>query len=233
MGGQAIRRRAVILDWNGTQNDMDSILRQDIAVAWEVFGIRRTPDDVKALWGNPAQVVLPALFDQPVDRVDELRQIFWSYDDDPRFARQLHPDVLPTLSTLKAANFILTIVTSGPRDRVLGYMQQAGLPLNDFLFIHTGDEIAADVEAGNPVLARAVRELVEAGVDPSDITMVGDEPNDVHNARAMNLGFVAVRRETSHFSRETLIEAGASPDRVIAGLQELPGILGVEPPPSG
>lgn len=217
------RFKAILFDWNGTLNDMEPIKQQDIYVAKHRFNVEVTPEEVERLWGNPAQKLLPALFRRPTEEWEDLREIFWSYDH--LFPRRLHRDVLPALRELKAGGFVLGSVTTGPRTRVLGYMRQAGLPLGDFEFIHTGDEINDDVAAGRPVLTKAVRRLGELGIRPDESLMVGDEPPDVRNARDVGADFVAVNRPASHVAPSRLIDAGVPRERIMRDLRLLPGML--------
>lgn len=223
--------RAVIFDYNGTLNDMEVVLEQDIYVGQVEFGLELTRDDVVACWGKPAEEFYTSLFGRGGDTRtwQEMREAFRRHDRD--FPRRLLPGVLTTLNLLDRAGVVTGVVTDGPRDAVLKYMHQSRLDPNRFAFVHTSREVGGAKRRGEPVLGKALQELDALGIVPPEVVFVGDEPVNMRDASAAGTDFVIVSSGT--VSRENLLEAGVPPARLIDNLHQLPGLLGLSLPGKG
>lgn len=224
------RYGAVLFDWHGTLNDMSVLRAQDKHVGRVVFGLELTDNDIEQAWGNPPEVFLPMLFGKGGDTRpwQEMHQIFLSYDH--LFPRRLRPDALEVLNALGQMGVATGVVTSDLRERVLRGMQQTGLSADRFQVLHTRAEIGDDIEAGRPILGKALGELALQGISPSEVLFVGDETATMRDAEAVGVDYAVVLGGT--FSRQRILDGGVPPQKIIENLRQLPGILGIGLPPN-
>lgn len=215
--------RAVIFDWNGTLNDMRVVADQDIVFARQ-YGHEWTYDDIRKMWGRPADQLFRLLVPSSDKPWQELRGQFRELD--AQFPRRLQPHVAQTLGDLSTAGVRMAVVTSGEGEIVRGrYMAQAELPTEHFDFMHFSAEIEAARAEGHADMEPAVQAFAAQGIERDEIILVGDEQNDFENAQAAGIGFIAVTNGTK--TVEELSAVGVSSDRTIPDLSYLPGILGV------
>lgn len=215
------RPGAVIFDWNGTLSDMGVLAAQDIALAAQ-FGRHLDAESIRRLWGQPAETFYAQLVPDSGLSWQELRRRFRELD--PQFPKRLQPHVVSTLGHLAEYGVRMAVVTSAPREVVQGtYMVEAGLPQKYFDFMHFDAEVSAARAQGLPDMAPAVAAFTEQGIAPENIVLVGDEPNDLRNARAAGIGFVAVANGTKLPTE--LRDAGIPQSQMIPDLSYLPGAL--------
>jgi putative hydrolase of the HAD superfamily len=124
---------------------------------------------------------------------------------------RLYPDVIPGLGRLRAGGMRLAIVTNASAEAAGAI---AGLGLAGLV-----DLVLASCEVGvlKPALvALALRRL---GIEPSDATLVDNEPGEVAAARQIGLNAVLIRRA----SGPTKVVGGGG--RVVTDLAELTELL--------
>lgn len=215
--------KAVLFDFNGTLNDMSVLMAQNQCVGREVFGLHLSPEDVSACWGQPAEKFYADLFGRDGSAMSwqDMRAVFQGYD--ALFPRRLLPGVPETLDALDGADILTGVVTSGQRDKVLAYMQQAGLDPARFRLVHTAQEIGDDIAANRPILTKALGELACHGIEPAEVMFVGDESVNVADAQAAGTDFTVVANGT--VSQERLLEQGVPAAKLLATMRELPAHL--------
>lgn len=132
------------------------------------------------------------------------------------------PGVPEALAALRAAGVRVVLTT--------GFDRQVTDPLLDALGWRTGAQLdgvvcASEVAAGRPQPHLIHRAMQLTGVtDPAEVVAAGDTVLDVRAGRAAQAG-VVVGVLTGAQTRDELVAAG--PTHVLAGVREIPGVLGV------
>lgn len=215
--------RAVVYDLNHTLLDMDPVISWDILLGRE-FGLELTRDDILPHIGKKPDEFYRDLFGQPLS-TKEMRDRLMHYAD--QHPRGPMPDAARVVQAVRGAGLVTAVFTSTSRELTEGMLVESGLPLSNFNFIHTEEDAASDIVAGNHPIMGVVRRLGEIGIGPSDTLLVGNELSDQENALAGGLQYVVVASDL--FPRSRLVQEGVAPDRVIDALAQLPGLLGIEP----
>ena len=215
----AERARAVLLDWNGTVNDLGVIAEQDIHVGRVEFGVELTEADVRAAWGVPVEQLMPRLFGRGGDSRSwqQMYAIFQGYND--QFPRRILRDVVPVLDVLRRTGIVTGLVTTSPRNMVNFGMQSGRLPHGLFDILHTREDLLPN----QPTLSRAIGELALRGISPRETIYVGDEAVTISDAEAVGANYVVVASGTR--TREQLLHDGVPEPRLISRLGELLGRL--------
>jgi len=124
------------------------------------------------------------------------------------------PGVLEALDALP--DFTLAVCTNKPRKTTEIVLDALGLTAR-FATVIAGGDLARSKPHPDPLIEIARR----LGVQPNELVMVGDGPQDVQCGRAVGARTVGVLGGIADASR--LLEAG--PDVVVRSLAELPALL--------
>ncbi|MET0779690.1 MAG: HAD family hydrolase [Candidatus Saccharimonadales bacterium] len=222
--------KAVLFEANGVLLDMEPLAKQDQHVARTEFGLELSTEEIRALWRHSlAEDFYPALFKggRGADQLtwEQMRAIFQGYDDsDPAFMGQPLPDAAATLDTLRQSGVKTGLVTVTPADLIEKRMRHAGLWQDKLDLIHAGAETEA--RAGRPLLGRSIGQLATWDIAPQEVLYVGPQPSVATEAAAINAQYAAV--STGAYSHMELLAAGIPPERLIHGLGQLPGLLGIQ-----
>jgi phosphoglycolate phosphatase len=133
------------------------------------------------------------------------------------FENQLYPAIVETLTAFEAAVHVMSVVTIKPRvyaRRILEHFEIARL----FRGVY-----GPEMDARNCTKAALIRDAcADAWAEAGRVIMIGDRAEDVHGARAVGAGAVAVA--WGYGSRDELEAAG--PDRIVASCGELRDYVG-------
>ncbi len=129
-------------------------------------------------------------------------------------AFELHDDVIPGCSRLKAANFVLVVITNQPdvgrgkqtRETVeaMHLKMQSALPLLDRIEIcyHAGERYGDPCECRKPRPGLILRAADELKIDLAGSYVIGDRWRDVDCARAAGCRAVFIQRDYEESLRE-------------------------------
>lgn len=221
----------VIFDFNGTLRDWGKVVAQDIELARRHYGRTITAEGVMKLMGGTPQEVyagLTGIEDISGEQIELARDRMAALS--PEFPKRPIDGVVEALSQLHRAGISMGIVTGGRPDQVELDLAQMQLP-PVFDFIHTGAEVGPLLTQNKPAYAAALDHFRSIGIAPGHVLAVGDEPNNMKDARAAGLGdhFVIIP-STMDLSR--IVRDGVPENRIIHSIGALPGVLGIEAPPT-
>jgi phosphoglycolate phosphatase-like HAD superfamily hydrolase len=133
----------------------------------------------------------------------------------PQKSGRVLPGVLGLLDYLRQQPVLLGLVTGNVRDAARVKLQH--FQIDDFFtFGGFGDEHHDRQDVARTALELA-RSQLAGDLDPRDVCVVGDTPNDVHCGRAIGARTLAVA--TGSYTRLELIDAG--PDVLLDDLTDL------------
>ncbi|MBR6088953.1 MAG: haloacid dehalogenase-like hydrolase [Anaerolineaceae bacterium] len=112
------------------------------------------------------------------------------------------------------------LLTGNMEEIVTPKLTAAGMDRKDFYYGGFGDHCPKRVDAANKALASA-SELFKRPIDPARALIIGDTPNDIACARAVNAAVLAV--PTGKFTADQLNEH--RPDFLIRDLTDIQGFL--------
>ncbi|MDQ4068652.1 MAG: HAD family hydrolase [Actinomycetota bacterium] len=148
---------------------------------------------------------------EPFDAADRSGDLAQRYRQERRSAYRLFPDALEVLTLVRAAGWLLGIVTNGPPDLQREKVQTTGL--NEYVDVVA---VSGEVGAGKP--ERAIFEFVLSRLDvpPSTAVMVGDSvERDMKGAQ--HLGMRTIWRRSPGRAKEW--------QPAVASLRDLPNLL--------
>ena len=209
---------AVVFDLDGTLVDS----RADIVAAANrvivASGREALPADVIAGFvGDGARMLIAGVTKLPPS-APEVGRLLAAFIDDYTAHATDHTTLMPGAGqALEAlARLPLALCTNKPRQTTEAVLRGLALHRHFQATVAGGDRLAKK-PSPEPLLYLA-REL---GVDPADLIMVGDGPQDVECAH--NAGARAVGVEGGIVPRERLV--GAGPDAMLSSLAELPDLV--------
>lgn len=123
-----------------------------------------------------------------------------------------HEGALELLEKVRHLPGKVALASSSDHEKIRASLHAAGIPLDAFDLIVSGEEVPRKKPSPDIYLETARR----IGADPSDCVVIEDAVNGVMAAKAAGMNCVAV---TSSFSREQLQNAGA--DHIVSGLSEV------------
>ena len=141
----------------------------------------------------------------------------------PIFAARPIDGVSETIRKLKAGDFILGVVSSGPRQGIDGSRQHYQFLSDTHLFIHGAEDLLV-LKPDPGVFDQAFAILGQLGIHQQETIYVGDGLNDYQPCRARGLTFIAV---TSGFtSKEQFFKEGLPEELILESFNQLPKFLG-------
>jgi phosphoglycolate phosphatase len=203
----------IAFDWDGTLFDSTAIITQCIQLAVvDVGGKMPSKKDAAYVIGmGLMQALAHAAPDVPQGRYPELgnryKHHYAAHVDDI----SLFDGVLPMLADLKARNHVLTVATGKSR-RGLNEALQAAELADLFDGSRTADETAGKP---NPLMLQEL--MLEFGVLPDRVLMVGDTTHDLQMARNAGCASVGV----SYGAHEPDTFASLNPLFVAHSVQDL------------
>jgi HAD superfamily hydrolase (TIGR01509 family) len=176
--------KAVLFDLDGTLLDSFSVHYEVYEVMFARFGIRITKEGFLSTY-SPNWYETYRAMGLPEEQWDAANSC-WVEEAEKR-SPGLLPGVYETLTRLRE-HFILGLVTSGSRSRVLKDVERTGVR-DFFRTIVTGDDIHIPKPAPEG-LDLALRGL---GMGPDEVVYVGDALADYEMAKACGVHFLGVR----------------------------------------
>ena len=193
--------KAVLLDADDTQwNTIGTQWRKHIHVAKKHYGKDLAEDEIRRHYGEPLEEYLRNLY----GTTDSEQAVALSMQYRRQFPKELFPWAVPTLLHLKAAGFVIGIITKSTRDGLTDDLRAMDLPPELYDYIQTADESPyqkPDPRALDPAL-RWLEE--EKGILPDEVIYAGDSYDDMFAAG--NVHFVGV--ETGLVDGEGFRKAG-------------------------
>ncbi len=211
--------KLVIFDWDGTLADSITHIVAAIHAATDAMSRpRKSERDVRNIIGLGLTEAIFALF--PGENPD-FAALFSAHYRDAYLGNGaetvLMPDARFVLSRLQQCGIMLAIATGKSRRGLDRVLRESGL-VSTFAFTVTPNEAPS-----KPAPGMVERLLDGAGVAPEAAVVVGDSAHDMAMAKAAGVRAICVSHG-AHDS-EVLLRAGA--DEVIAGLGQLPSLLGL------
>jgi pyrophosphatase PpaX len=205
--------RTVLLDVDGTLLDT----REFILAAFEHTARQHGFDlpgreAVTAQIGLPLEQIYARMTGQAVGALIESHR---SFQEENLHLAATFPGALEALAALRDAGLALAAVTSRSRRTSLLTLELAGL-LPFFGAVVSAEDCAT--LKPDPAPLRMALDLL--GRDAEGAAMVGDTPHDIEAGRS--LGMVTIAATYGFFGPAI---ADHAPDRLIAGIGELPGVL--------
>ncbi len=181
---------------------------------------------IRARMGADKREALAALLGVPISDplVDRAHRAFvdalaTAYRDTPPVP---FPSVPQALAALRAAGVQVAVTTGFDRQITGPLLAAVGWVVPDVLdAVVCADEVAAG--RPNPFLVRRATELTGVA-DPARVLVAGDTVLDVQAGRAARAGTVLAVLTGARPAAEL---AAAGPDRVVDGVADLPGLLGI------
>jgi phosphoglycolate phosphatase len=211
--------RAVVFDLDGTLIDSSRDIAAAVNHALTQAALPSLAlERVKSFVGDGARVLMRRAsgFDEHDARLAPLLADFLEYyaAHAATFSRAM-PGAVATLEVLEA-RFPLALATNKPR-RTTELVLEALALARHFRVVVAGGDAPRPKPSAEPLCFIAK----ELGLEPSELVMVGDGPQDVLAGRAAGARTVAVRGGMAEDERLL----AAAPDVVIASLLELPAVI--------
>ncbi|MFH1285365.1 MAG: HAD family hydrolase [Candidatus Micrarchaeota archaeon] len=158
------------------------------------------------------------------ERMDEVDGMWLKLFEEEAHNVSLYPSAKGVLASLKNAGIKMSIVSNGSSGRVKNELKKFGI---DGYFV----DVLGSVEIGEfkPSPQGLVRMMEKMGYEGGNghakkVAYVGDMVEDIHAGKRASIRTVAVL--TGYHSEKKL--RGAEPDYVLAGVEGLPKLLGIE-----
>lgn len=164
-------------------------------VAETFYGKKLTDEELQEHWGKPFTVLISKLYE--TDHID----MAMSYNIATRdqFPKQLLPDTLETLKSLRKKGKKLGLVTATTNSSLTHDFATLGISKEIFDYIQTEDD--TDFHKPDPkVFERAKVWIQEHSFDSSEVLYVGDHLKDLQAARGAGFHFIGV--ETGLITKE-------------------------------
>ncbi|MSP87305.1 MAG: HAD family hydrolase [Alphaproteobacteria bacterium] len=212
-----------VFDCDGTLVDSQHAIVSGISIACAALGLATPPAAaIRRGIGLPLKVAIGQLF--PGHEPDLHDRLVQFYKDNfvrlrqrPDHVEPLFDGVVDTLTSLRAAGFLLAVATGKARRGLLATLGRHGLT-EHFDALQTADDAP-----GKPHPGMLLNAMVALGVDPVDTVMIGDTTFDMEMARAAQVAAIGVG--WGYHESDELIQAGAR--AVIAeGHALTPAVLG-------
>ena len=205
----------VLWDIDGTLCDVRGNGRKAFAVALaRTWGVVDELHDVKFLGGTDLDVLAHLRTRLTLDPAHDARFFDVMHDALTELVAGMSDVAIPgaadVVNTLHARGFTQGLVTGNARRCAYVKVKAAGIDATRFPFGGFGDEHGDRNELAKLALSRA-------GRSSERVVLVGDTPNDIRAAHAINA--VAVALTSKHYDRSALKNAGA--DVVVDDLREV------------
>lgn len=215
-----LRPRALLLDLDDTiAATIDTQWPKHKRIALERYGIELTDDKLRQHYGERTRLYLGNIYG-----TDDLEQAMrYSIEYRKQFPRRLHPGAEQALRALKAAGMVLGIVSASTREGIDGDCATI-LPCEVFDLMEGAEDTHPYHKPDPQVFDSAKAWLREHyGIEPHEISYVGDALYDGEAALAAGIGFIGVR--TGLVNEEKFRAAGMVS---IPSVADLPAYFGIE-----
>lgn len=178
--------RAILFDFDGTLLDSFPAHYQAYEVTLAHFNIEITPGLYHQIYSPNWLAVYEAL-GIPEEKYEEADGVWLA--EAGKHSPQLFPDARPLLDKL-SVNYILGLVTSGSRNRVLRDLASTGIE-EFFQVVVTGDDISKPKPDPEGLLIA----LDQLQIPPTQAFYVGDAREDCQMAQAAGVPFIGITSE--------------------------------------
>ena len=208
--------RVVAFDWDGTLVDSFPEIGRAFQLAAKKLNLPDMhPDVVRQHIGGGHDIMFRAIYDElSIEESIPCRELFWStfYEVYQSSHVKLFPGVLSSLQQLKKQGFALYIATNKPSHSF--FVEYEAMPELHGLFDQV---LCADQYRGKPDPLMLSTIVESAGVQASELLMVGDTSFDVLAAKANGSPVAAV--SCGNMTADEL--ADLEPDWLDAGVPEV------------
>jgi pyrophosphatase PpaX len=213
------RPSAILLDLDGTVVDTVDFILASVRHAFEAHPLRPSDDEWLAGIGKPLRVQLREIVGDDAE-VERLVLRYRAHQREHHDARtRAYAGAAAAVGALRAAGCAIGIVTSKlvePAERTLRHV---GLAAQVDVLVG-----ADSCERHKPDPAPVLLALERLGRRPAEALFAGDSHHDVAAGRAAGVVTVgALWGATSPAARASLV--AARPDHLLAGIDELPGLV--------
>ena len=207
---------AIIFDVDGVVADTETLnARASVMMFEELYDTQVQPEDFREFVGTGDERYVEGVaekYDVEIDTgeaVDRRKDNFFKLQEKEPLPAM--PGVLDIIETARvAADVVLAIATSGNRDKQFPVIEGAGLDLEWFDVVVTGDDVTK--KKPDPQIYEITAEKL--GLPPDRCVVLEDAPAGVASAKAAGAACVAV---TSSVDAEKLQDA----DLVVDSLEEV------------
>lgn len=210
--------KAVIFDFDDTlARSWEQKWAHHKYTAKESYGIELTDEVLGRHWGEPFDQLVGNLYNHS-DDVEKMMAENQSSKD--LFPKLIMDGALEVVSTLRAQNLTLGIITSTMTDFVKKDMTQLGLDVNDFFHIQGADDSPAH-KPDPRVFEEILDKLAAQDITKNEIVYVGDSVLDCQAALGAGIHFVGV---TTGLDTKESLEANKAV-HIIEDIKKLPNLI--------
>ncbi|MBP7401678.1 MAG: HAD-IA family hydrolase [Clostridia bacterium] len=212
--------RAVLFDCDGVLVDSEAPLARIAALALHDFGIPAEPENFAPFIGMGEDAYIGGVSQRYgfAYSLDMKKHVYDKYIELCGEMVRPMPGAVELLRTLRAAGVRIAMATSADRVKAGANLRVLGMDETGFDAVVTGD----DVERKKPFPDIYLIAAARCGAEPADAWVVEDAESGVQAGKAAGMRVAGL---TSALPAGRLLAAGA--DAVIAGLDELSGLLGL------
>ncbi|HEX2113867.1 MAG TPA: HAD-IA family hydrolase [Alphaproteobacteria bacterium] len=216
--GPNSRPRLVVFDCDGTLVDSQHVIVACMLAAYAAHGLAAPePSAIRRVIGLPLLECMARLSpghpeDSHTRLTEAYKEAFYASRQRPDHHEPLFDGAVAALDRLEAQGYLLGIATGKARRGLDAVLDRHNLARR-FVTLQTGDQ-----GPGKPHPAMLERAMIETGVAPEDVFMIGDTSYDMLMAR--NAGVHAIGVGWGYHPAEELRAAGAH--AVIGSFDELP-----------
>lgn len=177
------KHKVVAFDFDDTLvATIKNVWKQHKHVALTEFGITITDDDMRRVWGRPFDEMVEDLYGHPFDKVEPhlLRE-------KPNFPKEIFPNSLPLLQSIKASGRTLALITSTNTKSLATDFVHSAIEDDIFDHVFTID----DCEYRKPD-KRVFDPLLAHGYNSGEVVYIGDAATDFFAARDAGFDFIGV-----------------------------------------
>jgi beta-phosphoglucomutase-like phosphatase (HAD superfamily) len=158
-----------------------------VAKTW--YDIDLTDDVIRQHWGRPLSQLIAALYQ--TEEVELVMERMLSIHT--RYPKELFPDTLPTLRSLRVGGKLLGVITATSRRSFEHDLDSLGVPRDTFDYTQTEEDTPfhkPDPRVFDPAIAW----LADREVGPQEVLYVADGLHDREAALAAGFRFIGIER---------------------------------------
>lgn len=181
---------AILFDLDGTILDSAPIICQAMSLACAEFGHPRDPEVFRPYIGPPPWHTFAAVTGEPPEVVARIVPRYREIYDGLMDSTPVYPGLSPLIDALAAEGLPLAVATSKLRSAAVALLAGIGLTGHFVTTQGAGADAASAVKA--TVIGTAIADLDAAGVDTSQMVMVGDRHHDIEGAARFGIPTILV-----------------------------------------
>ena len=181
--------KAVILDFDGTMGDTQSLIVRTMQQTISALGLpRRDAGQCAAMIGLPLRRTFTDLIPMSEAMGDRCVEVYTElfFRNNKEMTVPVFPGVVETIKLLHSRGLLLTIASSRQRQSLMMFLGDMGLESYIPYIVS-----ASDIEHAKPAPDMVLRTLADNGLEPGEAIVVGDTRFDIemaHNAGVRAIG---------------------------------------------